>query len=457
MLRQKPLSYFLFFISLLAYFVIAYGVHRHETVALFSLYFLLFGIYVFVIKVATSETLEFWILGAVLFRFVLLLALPNLSDDFYRFIWDGRLLANGIHPFSELPDFYLSSGLSIPGIDQALYDQLNSQAYFTIYPPLAQFIFWISALASPQSILGSVVVIRIFVLAAEIGSLFLIKRLLIEFNLHPKKILVYALNPLVILELTGNLHFEAFVILFLLLSLYLLYKSKIISAGISFGLAVGAKLLPLIFLPLFLIRLGLKRSILFYTSVFITCLLLFIPLLNSEILNGFGKSIGLYFKSFEFNASIYYLVREYGFLTKGYNIIQTVGWKLGLISGIAILAFSIWPYTLAKKEGQFRLIRNSYAYPAVVSDVPQVMMWVMFCYFLFTTTLHPWYITTLLMLSLFTGFRFMVLWSALIFLTYAGYDLNGFTENLYLTAFEYLLVIGYLVYEILCQKKYTYR
>ena len=266
MLRQKPLSYFLFFISLLAYFVIAYGVHRHETVALFSLYFLLFGIYVFVIKVATSETLEFWILGAVLFRFVLLLALPNLSDDFYRFIWDGRLLANGIHPFSELPDFYLSSGLSIPGIDQALYDQLNSQAYFTIYPPLAQFIFWISALASPQSILGSVVVIRIFVLAAEIGSLFLIKRLLIEFNLHPKKILVYALNPLVILELTGNLHFEAFVILFLLLSLYLLYKSKIISSGISFGLAVGAKLLPLIFLPLFLIRLGLKRSILFYTD-----------------------------------------------------------------------------------------------------------------------------------------------------------------------------------------------
>jgi hypothetical protein len=76
------------------------------------------------------------------------------------------------------------------------------------------------------------------------------------------------------------------------------------------------------------------------------------------------------------------------------------------------------------------------------------IMWALCIYFLFTTTLHPWYITTLVAISVFSTYRFPVLWSGLIFLTYAGYRIDSFQENYWLTAFEYIAVIGYFIFEL---------
>jgi len=182
---------------------------------------------------------------------------------------------------------------------------------------------------------------------------------------------------------------------------------------------------------------------------------LFAPLLDAKVISGFSQSIGLYFKRFEFNASIYYLVREYGFWTKGFNTIQTVGWRMGVVSFIGIMIISIWPYTMVGEGKRLSFKLNDYSFPNIMNSIPFVMMWVLLFYFLMTTILHPWYITTLLMLSVFTQFRFAVVWSALIFFTYAGYTLNGFSENLYLTALEYIAVIGYLVYELIWKRKFS--
>lgn len=456
MARQKPLSYLLAILSITAYAIMGYGIQRHETAYLFGIYFTLFGIYAWVVKDSTVKEINYWLAASIVFRVVLLFSIPNLSDDFYRFIWDGRLLANGIHPFTQVPGYYLESGNAVEGVDQFLYDHLNSQEYFTVYPPISQIIFWSSAILFPDSILGSIVVMRIFVLAAEVGSLLLIKKLLPIFGLAHQHILFYALNPLVILELTGNLHFEAFIIFFLLLAIYFIYRSKIWQAGVSLGLSIGAKLLPLIFLPLFLIRIGWKRSLFLYASTAVILSVLFIPLLNAEVINGFSQSLGLYFQRFEFNASMYYLVREYGFYTKGYNTIQTVGWKLGVITLLGILIISFWPYSIKRKDGKWKLTKRDKNINAW-DEIPMAMMWVLFFYFLMTTTLHPWYLTTLLMLSLFTPYRFVIMWSAAVFLTYAGYSEYGFFENSYLVAIEYIIVIGYLVYELIWKRKYTYQ
>lgn len=448
--RQKPLSYFLFLVSLIFYGLLAYRVPRHETTQLFALYFLLFGGYIWILKIASDGEIKFWVIASVLFRLSFLLAIPSLSDDFYRFVWDGRLIANGYHPFAELPGFYLQK--DIPGMDMSLYQLLNSPEYFTIYPPFAQFVFWISVWISPQSVLGSVVVMKLFVIVAEIGSIILIQKLIKRFCLNARNILIYALNPLVIIELTGNLHFEAFVIFFILLSLHLLLQQKVWIAGIAFAFSIAAKLLPLILLPAFLIRLGYKKSIVFYGLTGVGTLLLFLPLLNWDVLNGFSESFALYFKSFEFNASIYYLVREYGYATYGYNIIQTTGWKLALISTIVMLLIALWPFQ-SINNGKLKFDLRSYKFPDDLITVPGIMMWVILTYFLLTTTLHPWYITTLLMFSVFTSYRFVMIWSALIFLTYAGYTIDGFTENLYFTTLEYVVVIGYLVYELTWKRK----
>lgn len=132
MLRQKPLLYFLFLISLMVYGVMAYLVPRHETTQLFVLYFLLFGVYLWVLETVSDKEINAWIIVSILFRLSLIAAIPSLSDDFYRFIWDGRLIAGGYHPFAELPGVYLQNDFNIPGINQSLYSRLNSPEYFTV-------------------------------------------------------------------------------------------------------------------------------------------------------------------------------------------------------------------------------------------------------------------------------------------------------------------------------------
>lgn len=77
----------------------------------------------------------------------------------------------------------------------------------------------------------------------------------------------------------------------------------------------------------------------------------------------------------------------------------------------------------------------------------------MLVYLLSTTILHPWYIVTLLAVSLLTPYRFPVVWTGLIFLTYAGYTENGFNENLFLVALEYIGMIAYLLYETVWAKE----
>jgi alpha-1,6-mannosyltransferase len=449
--KQKLVVYVVTVISLFGYIYLGYAINRYETVLLFLTYGFLFLVYLWIIKEVSVKQIQFWIIAAFVFRISLVIAVPNLSDDVYRFIWDGRLLASGFHPFAELPTYYLQPGLGIPGIDKALFDKLNSPEYFTIYPPFAQFIFWLSVKLSPHSILGSIVVMRILVIVAEMGSIFVMRLLLKKFNLPDKNVLLYALNPLVILELTGNMHFEAFVIFFLLLSISFIVDKRNIQAALSFSVAVGAKLLPLIVIPLLVFRLGWRKAFQFCVIAMLSCMLMLLPLWDTDIITGFGQSLGLYFKKFEFNASLYYLVREYGFWNKGYNIIQSTGWKLGLVSGILIVAFALSstfaPNNQSVKSNELSTIdyRLSTLFPALLSTL---------CiYFLFTTTLHPWYITTLLALSVFTSLRFPMVWTALIFLTYAGYSQEGFSENLWITLMEYLFVFGYLVYELLWKKE----
>jgi hypothetical protein len=167
-----------------------------------------------------------------------------------------------------------------------------------------------------------------------------------------------------------------------------------------------------------------------------------------EIILGFRESIGYYFQKFEFNASIYYIVREWGFWMYGYNIIQTVGWKLALLSTLAILGYGLWDYI---KYSRFKFLNNK---PSIAYCLlPTACLFVISIYFAFSTTVHPWYITTLVAFSAMSTYRFAILWSGLIFLTYAGYTDDGFKENLWLTAIEYVLVIGYLAYELFDRKR----
>src|SRR5688572_18821679 len=99
MLNRKPLSYIISIALLVLYFLIGYHIQRYETVLLLGVYGIIFIFYVWII-LKENEHVDFWIYAAICFRCLLLFSIPNLSEDVYRFIWDGRLLAAGHHPFS---------------------------------------------------------------------------------------------------------------------------------------------------------------------------------------------------------------------------------------------------------------------------------------------------------------------------------------------------------------------
>jgi alpha-1,6-mannosyltransferase len=453
MRKQRPINYILFAGAFILYCLFAFYIQRYQTLLLLVSFGILFLSYLWISNKVDIADVSFWIYAAIIFRCCFLFALPPLSDDFYRFIWDGRLLAAGYHPFAELPRYYIENKIAINGIDVALFEKLNSPDYFTIYPPVNQFIFWLSAKLFSGSILGSVLLMRSFVLAAEIGTLWVMRKLLKHYRLPEKRILLYALNPLVIIELTSNLHFEALMIFFLLFGYWLMIKEKIVWSSLLFSLAICTKLLPVILLPLLFVRLGWRKSIVYYSLVGLCCALLFLPLLNREIIEGFRESLGYYFKKFEFNASIYYIVREWGYWKYGYNIIQTVGVKLAMYCAGSILLYTLWDFirssSLAGRQAKLETRNSNIAYRLL----PTAYLFTFAIYFAFATTVHPWYITSLLAFSAFSKFRFSVIWTGLIFLTYASYSQNGFSENLWVTTIEYVIVIGYLAYELIWKKE----
>jgi hypothetical protein len=379
---------------------------------------------------------------SIIFRLIFIVSLPALSDDYFRFIWDGRLWQAGYHPFAELPADYLSK--NIEGIDQSLFSHLNSKEYFTIYPPISQSIFFISTKIFPRSIIGAVVVMRGILILIEIGNLILIKKLLNQFNLPPRNILMYALNPLVIIELTGNIHFEAIVIFFVLLSVYLLHSRKNTLSSLSMVLAIATKLVPLIFFPVWFRVHGYKQFIKYALVTFVFLVMSFATMFDLDLVSSMTKSVSLYFNKFEFNASIYYLVREFGYWKYGYNIIQTVGWKLGVITSLLILI-----YTFRNGWSREPMDLNSNT-----KFIFEDWMWILTIYFAITTTLHPWYVTTLLAFSVFSNYKFPLAWTGLIFLTYSGYSDDGFHESMMILGIEYLIVYTYLLLELKANQKW---
>lgn len=431
--------YVLLVISLAAYIVLGYFTTRTAFYQLITLFIILFTAYGLILRYdIPAEQLSTALGAVILFRLSMLFMIPNLSDDYFRFIWDGRLIVQGINPYSTLPRTFINTREPFnTDIDTLLFAGLNSPDYYTVYPPVSQLIFAIAAKVSPQSILGSIIAMRFFIILADVGTMYLIIKLLREFYLAEKYVLLYAGNPLVIVELSGNLHFEAILIFWLLLSLYLLVKSRLVLSAVCFALAVGTKLVPLIFLPLLIKRLGLLRSLLYYLITGITIAILFIPFFNKQLFQHLFSSINLYFQHFEFNSSTYRFACWISQQIAEYNIIPYIGTALSIITLLSILIIAY------REEGT--------GWPSLF----RTMLLTTAIYYLLATTVHPWYLTVAIMLSVYTHYRSIIIWSALLPLSYIAYQTVPYQKNLQtiFMTFEYLIVIGFVIYEfIICRR-----
>ncbi|MBR9998657.1 MAG: DUF2029 domain-containing protein [Cyclobacteriaceae bacterium] len=416
-------------ISLIFYILISYLTPRHESLPLLIYYSFLFIAFLLIYGVSNREPyVNYAYMAGIAFRLSLLFLVPNLSDDVYRFIWDGRLTAHGINPYVFPPEHFLSKpGYEDIGLTHSLFDLFGKNTHSS-YPPVDQLIFAMAVLISPRSLFGSILVIRVTILAFEAGNILIIRKLLKTGGKPVRLGLLYVLNPLVILELTGNLHFEGIMIFFLLLTLWFIRNNGFIPAGIAVGLSILVKLLPLIFLPYFWIRYRKKGFVLVALSVIII-ISGFLPFLWIDSVRGFLESLALYFYKLEFNASIYFLVRQIGYWAAGFNIIWIAGPLLGFLAFLLIIYLSFSDY--AKK------VRTE-----------ETVMWLLMIYLAMTTTLHPWYVITLLVLCIFTEYRFPLVWTFFIFFTYEGYSVDGYQPDYWWIGLEYLVIYGIMLWEI---------
>ncbi|MEK7255452.1 MAG: hypothetical protein AAB316_11950, partial [Bacteroidota bacterium] len=79
--------------------------------------------------------------------------------------------------------------------------------------------------------------------------------------------------------------------------------------------------------------------------------------------------------------------------------------------------------------------------------LPETCLFAFCIYLACTTTLHPWYLALPVLLCIFTRWRFPIVWSGMIFLTYVNYSYSPYRENLCVVALEYAVVAGWLIFE----------
>jgi hypothetical protein len=412
------------FLMLVGVYFLGNLVPRADFQSTLGIFVILFGMMFLIIALSQERTPWFFIfIAGLLMRFSLFLAIPQWSEDYARFLWDGEVLRLGENPYSETPTQFLQDhSLESSPVLQQLFPLLNSPDYYSVYPPLNQGLFWLAAKASGGLVANGIISLRLLLILAEIAVFMLFLKLLKAFNLPEKILWLYWLNPLVILEITANLHFEGLVLLLLLAAVLSLHRKQFSPAGSFWGLAIGLKLLPLILIPAFAYYQETRKNILFWLGAGVAMIVSFCWLLIDTSWTNFMTSVALYQGKFEFNASIYYLLREVGFWIYGYNTIGTLSRLLSLLTLVLVVFFS-W-----KKK------------PKSLLEMMDLWVLIYLVYLLLQPVVHPWYLIPAFGLSLLTGRNAFVIWSFAAIFSYQAYGTDIVKESALVLSLEYLLL-----------------
>ena len=131
----KLTLYSLLILSLAGYILMGYFIERPNFELLITVYCSLFLISFLILNNKEAYPFKVLLFSGLLFRFCLIFSTPALSDDFYRFIWDGRIQQLGFNPFDFTPRQFLNHN-SDSFLNQ-LFPYLNSPDYYSVYPQLS--------------------------------------------------------------------------------------------------------------------------------------------------------------------------------------------------------------------------------------------------------------------------------------------------------------------------------
>ena len=176
---------------------------------------------------------------AVVLRLLALPLTPSLSDDVYRYLWDGRVAASGSNPYLLTPN---DEGLA--GLRDDLWSKTGHREIATVYPPLALGVF-AGAAVLPKPLLAYKLGLAAVDLAGCVLLLALARR-----RGNGVAALAYVWNPLLVVEGAGMGHVDVLGASLVIACVWLLSVGRNAAAGGGAALAVLAKLVPLVALPL---------------------------------------------------------------------------------------------------------------------------------------------------------------------------------------------------------------
>lgn len=235
----------------------------------FGLLFLLYAAAVTLVlqveKVHGSHVPRPWLViilvSAVAFRLMLLPTAPTLSDDVYRYVWDGRVQAAGISPYRYPPA--AASLAPLRRDDSTIWRYINRKTAFTIYPPGAQAAFWLIYRLHADSITWTKTALTL----AELSALAPLALWLRRQGLSLLRLLIIAWSPLAVFEVAGNGHVDALVLAPLVLAWWAFETRRPTLVGFSLGVAALLKLYPALFLPLLWTRRDVKAPLAFVATL----------------------------------------------------------------------------------------------------------------------------------------------------------------------------------------------
>lgn len=313
------------------------------------------------------------ILFALLFRLTLFFSEPSLSEDIYRYQWDGTLLNEGINPYEYVP-----GSSELVRLRDARYDMINHKEIGTPYGPLAIMVF-----SAAERIHPSVYSMKVPFVLFDCLSIILILRMLAFSGAAKSNIVFYAWNPLVVVEVAGSGHSDSLGVFLLLGVLYFIQRGKYLGAAVGFAFSFMAKYFALLFLPAVLkyFRRGEWMAI---PLVLFAGYFYFGEHLETHVLN--LMQVG---SDWRFNDSLFSLLL---FLTGSFYLSKTL-----VISAMLALSVIVW-------RSERSLLEN-----AMIMIGGALML---------TTTVQPWYLLWMVPFLCFSPNRAWLLLTALTMLAY---------------------------------------
>jgi len=219
------------------------------------------------LSLRTKDSRTLLLLGlvfAALFRLSILFSPPYLSDDIYRYVWDGRVQAAGINPYRYIP----ADEALAPLRDEKIYPNMNRRdTAHTIYPPVAEAFFLFITRFSE-----SVTWMKAAMIGFEAVAVWALVQLLVSFGFARQRVLIYAWHPLAIWEFAGSGHLDAMAVAFIALALLARRQRSAISTGFFLACATCVKLFPVVTFPALYLRRSWKMAVVFAATILVAYL-----------------------------------------------------------------------------------------------------------------------------------------------------------------------------------------